>query len=225
LDPPASFSFEATLVMFSQAMASYGKAFISFLAHLDLFNPVHAGFLLLLLFLGLGIRPSYLEGKHKEPVDMFTDLRHFRDLLLFRPRYLVGLLLIFYVFFAVSFFTTSALYLAFFAVLGWVSLVAIFALIITALLLLFIRATDEVDGPLHAVPFLTIPASYVALRGVFLVVPVDNVAGLSLLGTIVATLVVTGLLLRTTNRFKPSTSMRRRRVSDAKKRLAQKRDD
>ena len=63
LKTPASFeyfTFGNQLIEFGGNLYSFGTDFLSFLASLDLFHPVHLGFLTLFVFFGLGIRPSYI---------------------------------------------------------------------------------------------------------------------------------------------------------------------
>jgi hypothetical protein len=217
--PTASFTIQDQAVAFGTALMGFTQAFIDFLRHLDLFNPLQLGFLLLLLFCGLGIRPSYIGERRKEKIDLFTDLNNIKELFLRKPFYLLIFFIIIYVVAAASFLTQSVMFLGLVTVFAWVALFAILTLILTSILLVFLRSLDEIAVRWRYVPFLAMIVSYIGLRVVFYVVPIENAGGASLFGMLGVTLAVTISLLKwKTNTFKASGTMKRRRDHEAKHR-------
>jgi hypothetical protein len=213
-----------TLSNFGLSIGVFVSHFVEFLSHMDLFNPLHVGFLIVLLFFGLGIRPSYVGEERKAKIDMIYDLKHILYHLRQKPLYIFVLILVMYGFYFVSLMFGQNWYMAVFLVFGWISLTAIFALLLTYLILVLIKSTDRIRGWWKAVSYLCIPVSYGALRGVFFYYPVSFVESVSLLCMIVITSVVTILLIKykKTNRFKTATKMKHMTVEDGKKRSSKK---
>ena len=79
---------------------------------MDLFNPLHVGFLFVLLFFGLGIRPSYIGEERKEKIDMIHDLKNIKDHLVEKPLYILVIILGLYVFYFLSLFLNPNWYVA-----------------------------------------------------------------------------------------------------------------
>ena len=225
LPTPVQFTFVESLTVFGTSLSSFGTAFVTFLVTMDLFNPVHIGFLFVLFFFGLGIRPSYIGEERKEKIDMIHDLTHIKDHLIQKPIYILVIIGIFYVFYLGSLFLNPAVYLGFCIVLGWMSLTAIIALLLTYVLIGLIKATDMIAPVWKAIPPVTLIVSYVSARVGFLYYPLDNVDSLSLLMMVAITVVITILLIKykPTNRFKTKTKMKHTRVADGKKRTSKKR--
>jgi ABC-type multidrug transport system fused ATPase/permease subunit len=217
-------TFVESLSGFFASLSSYAKEVVGFLIDIDLLNPVHVGWLFVLVFLGLGIRPSYIGKERKEKIDILYDLRHIKDHLVERPVYLLVLLLFFYLFYIVTLFLNPVVYVGLFTLFGWMSLTAIIAILMTFPLLLFIKATDWIQPQWKIVPFLTVPVSYIVARVVFLYVPTQQMIRVSLLVMVLSTVVVTIALLRykRTNRFKTPPKMKHMRVADGKKRASKK---
>ena len=225
LPTPVQFTFVESLTVFGTSLSSFGTAFVTFLVTMDLFNPVHIGFLFVLFFFGLGIRPSYIGEERKEKIDMVHDLTRIKDHLIQKPIYILVIIGIFYVFYLGSLFLNPAVYLGFCIVLGWMSLTAIIALLLTYVLIGLIKATDMIAPVWKAIPPVTLIVSYVSARVGFLYYPLDNVDSLSLLMMVAITVVITILLIKykPTNRFKTKTKMKHTRVADGKKRTSKKR--
>ena len=225
--PALPYSFLESLTNFGISMNTFVQRFCNFLIHLDLFNPLHVGFLFVLLFFGLGIRPSYVGEERKEKIDMIYDLKNIFYHLRKKPLYVLVIMLGLYAFYFLSLFLNQNLYMVLFSVLGWISLTAIIALFLTYLLLFLIRSTDHIRGWWKAVSYLTVPVSYVIARIIFLYYPVPQGESTSLLFMIVCTCVVTILLIKykRTNRFKTATKMKHVRVAVGKKRASKKRAD
>jgi len=185
---PVSYSFVEGLTIFGTALSTYAEGFGTFLLHIDLFNPAHLGFLLLLLFLGMGIRPSYMGEEKKEKINMMYDLKNIKNHLIQHPWYLLLLFVIAYGLFCLFYLLSNNWYYVLFAVFGWISLLAIIALLLAYLLLALIKLTDDIATPWRYVPFLTLPLSYILLRGIFMVVPLENDTTIALAGMILCTL-------------------------------------
>jgi len=225
--PAPPYSFVESLTNFGISMSTFVQRFCNFLIHMDLFNPLHVGFLFVLLFFGLGIRPSYVGEERKAKIDMIHDLKNIFYHLRKKPLYILVIILVLYVFYFLSLFLNQNWYVALFSVFGWISLTAIIALLLTYLLLILIRSTDYIRGWWKAVSYLTVPISYVIVRIIFLYYPVRQGDSTSLLLMIVCTCIVTILLIKykKTNRFKTATKMKHVRVADGKKRATKKRAD
>ena len=104
---------------------------LGFLVNIDLFNPLHVGFLFVLLFFGFGIRPSYIGEERKEKIDILHDLIHIKDHLVKKPLYILVIVLLLYVFYLLSLFLNPMVYIGLFSIFGWMSLTAIIALLLT----------------------------------------------------------------------------------------------
>jgi hypothetical protein len=223
----AQYTFVGFLTDFGGNLFTFANAFVRFLVTIDLFNPIHVGFLFVMLFFGLGIRPSYIVEGRKEKIDMIYDLKHIKNHLIQKPLYIFVSIGIIYVFYLLSLFLNPQFYLAVFSVLGLISLTAIIALLLTYLSIILIRATDEIRAYWKAVPFITLIVSYVLARVFFIYYPMKQVETSSLLVMMVSTLIITMLLIKykRTNRFKTATKMKHVRVADGKKSTSEKRTD
>jgi hypothetical protein len=219
-----TYTFAETITRFAASMQTFASQFLVFLSRMDLFNPLHLGFLIVLLFFGLGIRPSYIGETRKSKIDLVHDLKSIGFHLRQKPLYLLAIIVVVYGFYLVSLFLGNNWYLVVFSVLGWISVTALIALLLSYLVLVLIKATDRIRGWWKAVAYLSIPVSYVVARVLFLYYPVHPVEGYSLLFMVVTTGVVTILLIKykKTNRFKTATKMKHMTVEDGKKRASQK---
>ena len=99
------FTFGNQLIEFGENLFSFATEFVTFLAQLDLFHPAHLGFLILLLFFGLGIRPSYILKEKTMKIDMIYDLKNIKTHLFQRPLYIVSIFVFIYAFFYIQFFS------------------------------------------------------------------------------------------------------------------------
>jgi hypothetical protein len=210
---PGFYIFANQMITFGSNLYTFSEGFFGFLFTMDLFHPGHVGFLLILIFLGMGIRPSYIAEKKVEKVDMMYDLNNIKNHLMEKPHYMVLLFLFCYMFFYVSLALNNDWYVRIFSGLGWLSIIAIVSLLITHALLLLVKATDPLPGFRRWLPFLMLPLSYAAFRGIFFIFPTDISYSLSLLGMILLTLLVVLLLRRQpaekeTNRFKTGIDMK-----------------
>lgn len=197
------YTFGGQIMTFGTSLLSFGKGFFGFLSNIDFFHPGHFGFLLLMIFLGLGMRPSYIGDIKHEKVDMIYDLRNIWFRIIRKPLYLIILFMMAYVFFYISFSFTQDWYAAIFSIFGWLSIVSIISIVIADMILLLIKATDEIPEGWKLLPYFTIPVSYISMRLVFFYFPIDYTNLISITVMIISTTIVTYLLLRIkTNKFK-----------------------
>jgi len=218
------YTFVESLTGFWVSLSTFAIDFVSFLINIDLLNPLHVGFLFVLLFFGLGIRPSYIGQERKEKIDILYDLRHIKDHLVEKPLYILVIIFILYVFYVLSLFLNPVVYVGLFTILGWISLTAVIAILLTFPVLLLIKATDEIRLHWKLIPFVTLVVSYVLARVFFIYFPTKQVEPVSLLVMLLSTILMTILLIKykRTNRFKTATKMKHVRVADGKKRTPKK---
>jgi hypothetical protein len=221
---PVQHTFVESLTGFWGSLVTFANEWAGFLLNIDLFNPLHIGFLFVLLFFGLGIRPSYIGQERKEKIDILYDLIHIKDHLVEKPLYILVIFLLLYVFYMSSLFLNPAVYIGLFTIFGWMSLTAIIAILLTFPVLLLIRATDEIRPHWKIIPFLTVVVSYVLIRVFFIYFPTKQVERVSLLVMLLSTVLITIFLIKykRTNRFKTATKMKHMRVADGKKRTSKK---
>jgi len=197
------YTFAGQFSSFAASLHSFSTKFFGFIFNLDLLHPGHFGFLFLMIFFGIGMRPSYIGQEKPEKVDMLYDLKNIWNLIRHKPLYVISLFLISYLFFYLSFFLNQDWYVALFSVFGWVSIISIVSLIIANSILFLIKTTDEIPGRSKIIPFITIPISYILIRLLFYYFPITYVNFISIVVTILSTIIVTYLLLRSkTNKFK-----------------------
>lgn len=209
------YTFGGQITAFGTSLLAFAKSFFEFLVTIDLMHPGHFGFILLMIFLGMGIRPSYIGEQKKEKVDMLYDLKNIWSLLRQKQLYLVILMLIAYVIFYISLFFDQNWYVAIFVVFGWLSIVSIVSIVIANMLIYLIKTTDEIPGIWRFIPYLTLPISYILIRLVFFYHPIDFITTISLIVMILSTAVVTLLLLYyKTNRFKSKLGIKSLKKKD-----------
>jgi hypothetical protein len=206
---------------FGASLHAFAEGFFGFLFNIDLLHPGHFGFLLLLIFLGLGMRPSYIGEKKQEKVDMLYDLKNIWSLITHKPLYLIILFMAAYIFFYISLFFNGDWFVALFSMLGWASIISIVAIIIANILLFLIKITDEIPGIWKFIPYLVMPISYILARVLFFYVSLEHTNFISLLLMTILTAVVTLLLLKyKTNKFKS-----KRKIKMSKKKNRGKTDE
>jgi hypothetical protein len=203
------YTFAGQIITFGTSLFTFSEGFFGFLFKIDLLHPSHLGFLILLIFFGMGMRPSYIGEERKEKVDMLYDLRNIWSLIRLKPLYLIILFLMSYIFFYISLFLNNNWYVALFSILGWVSIISIVALVITDVILLFIKTTDEIPGFWRYIPFITVPLSYFLFRVFFYFFRTKYTFTLSLVLMILITILIIYILLKfKTNKFKTSTGIK-----------------
>jgi len=209
------YTFAGQINTFGSSLYSFSTSFFHIFFNIDLFHPGHLGFLLLLIFLGMGMRPSYIGEKKQEKVDMFYDLKNIWSLIRHRPLYIIILFLLAYILFYISLIFNQNWYVALFSIFGWLSIIAIVSLVVSTLILLLIKTTDEIPGKIKLLPYLTIPVFYVLMRMMFFYYPIENSNMISLAVMIISTILITYLLLRLkTNKFKSKRDIKSLKKKD-----------
>ena len=217
------YSFGSGLQTFGENLYIFSEGFFSFLSSIDLLHPGHLGFFLLLLFLGMGIRPSYIGEDKRRKVDMIYDLQNIKSHMFHKPVYLILLFLLAYAFFYTSFLLDQNWYVLLFSIFGWLSIIAIVSLFIAHMIVFLIKITDEIPGYWKLLSFLIIPISYILVRLVFYYFPTEYDRTVSLLIMILSCIVITFLLLYyKTNKFKTKTKMKQMKVEDGPRRIIKK---
>ena len=111
-----------------------------------------------------------------------------------------------------------------FSIFGWVSIISIVALIIGNSILLLIRETDKIEGGKKLIPFFVLPISYILMRLIFFYIPIPYINTVSLITMILATALVTYLLIRPkTNKLKTKEDIKKPKKKEKKKRKKRKR--
>ncbi len=204
------YTFAGQINSFGASLYSFSNGFFNFLFNIDLLHPGHLGFLILLIFLGLGIRPSYIGETKKEKIDMMYDLKNIWSLIRAKPLYLFILFILAYLLFYISFFLNQNFYVAFFSILGWVSIISIVALILTDTIIILIKTSDEIEGFMRFLPYLTLPISYIFARVIFFYFKTEFTNVVSLIIMILSTTIVTLLILKyKTNKFKTKVDIKK----------------
>ena len=202
------YTFSDNFISFGINLYNFSIGYLNFLFNIDLLNPFHLGFLILLILMGLGIRPSFIGGKTFEKVDMIYDLKNIKNNVLNKPIYIILLILISYILSYISILTGLRIYITIFSILGWLSIISIISLIISHMILLLIKYSDEIEGVLKVIPYISIPISYCFFRLLFYLYPISYHNSISLILTILITCVVLIILLKKkTNKFKTKIDM------------------
>lgn len=205
----SKYTFIGQINTFTASLFSFANSFFGFLANIDLLHPVHIGFLILMIFLAMGIRPSYIGEPKQKKVTMLYDLKNIWKLITFKPLYLIILLLIFYILFYISLYLNQSWYIGLFVVLGWLSIVSIISILIANMILLLIYLTDNIYGKIRFLPFIVLVLSYSLLRIFFFYIPIKNTNIISLLVMGLSTIIVTIFLYKTkTNKFKTNVDIK-----------------
>jgi len=204
------YTFAEQIITFGKSIHAFSQYFFGFLFSVDLLHPGHFGFFLLLIFLGMGIRPSYIGEEKRQKVDMMYDLKNIWSLIIHKPLYIFILFLMAYLFFYISFSFYQIWYAALFSIFGWLSIISIAALVIADMILLLIKIADELPNGWRLLPYLTIPVSYILARVLFFFFQSEFSNSISLLIMICSTVIVVILLLKhKTNKFKTKVDMKK----------------
>lgn len=188
------YTFGGQLTTFGIYLYNFANSLLNFIGNLDLLHPGHFGFLLLLIFLGLGIRPSHIGEKKVNKVDMIYDLKNIWILIFYNKLYLILVFLIVYLFFYTSLLLNQTWYVIFFSFLGWLSIISIVALFITHAIIYLIKTTDEINGKIKFIPYIIIPISYIIARIFFHYIKSDFDLSTSLFIMIISTMTVLFLI-------------------------------
>ena len=192
-----NYTMGGQLIIFGTNLYNFSAKFFEFLfTKLDLFHPAHLGFFILMILLGLGIRPSYLGEKKVNKVDLLYDLKNIWQLIIHKPLYVVLLFLSSYIFFYLSWFVKQGYYVTLFSIFGWSSIVSIVSIFVSYLVVGLIYFTDKMQGVKKAFVFLMIPLSYIFARILFVFVKTDLDLTLSLLIMILVPILIIYLILK-----------------------------
>jgi len=218
---PVDYTFAEGLINFGENLFHFSQQFFSFLAGIDFLDPRHLGFTLLLIFLGMGMRPSYIGEKPRKKVDMIYDLTNIKNHLVSKPLYLVLFFLVVYDFFYTSVLLQHPFFILVFSLFGWFSIIALVSIIVSHLIIALIYSTDMLPSPWSKIPFIMIPMSYVGFRTLFVFFPLgDFTTSVSLILMIITVIgVILILFYYKTNKFKTRTKMEAKRVKDGPKRI------
>lgn len=196
------YTFGGQLTTFGINLYNFSNSLLNFLVNLDLLHPGHFGFLLLLIFLGLGIRPSHIGEKKVDKVDMVYDLKNIWRLITQKKFYLILLFSIIYLFFYISLLLNQTWYVIFFSFLGWLSIISIVALFITHAIIYLIKTTDGIKGRKKYLSYIVILASYIFARIFFHFIKADFDLSTSLFIMIISTMLALYLIKREKNEKK-----------------------
>ncbi len=191
----SKYTFGGQITIFYNNLIRFTSSFLNFLINIDLFHPVHLGFLFFLIFLGLGIRPSYLGEKKIDKIDILYDLKNIWQLIIYKPAYIFILFLIGYSFFYISLLLNLGFYATLFSTFGWLSIISIVALFVSYIIIILIFAVDKIEGRKKLIPYITIPIFYILARILFIYLKTDLDKILSLIIMMFSTLIVIYLLL------------------------------
>jgi hypothetical protein len=212
------YTFAGQLTAFGSNLYSFSANFFAFLFNIDLLNPGHLGFLIFLIFLGLGIRPSYIGEKKVDKVDMIYDLKNIWHLISSKPIYVLILFLASYLFFYISFYLNQGFYSILFSIFGWLSIISIVSLILSHLVIFFIYNLDKINGKKKILPYLTILTSYLLMRVFFYYIKSDFDLSLSLFVMFLSTILITYLCIDSKDdKFKTLRKIKRRKTKRKKK--------
>lgn len=162
------YTFAGQMILFGQNLYAFSIHLFGFLFNIDLLHPAHLGFLLLLIFIGMGIRPSHIGKKRRKKIDMVHDLKNIWSLIRHKPLYIICLLIVSYTLFYLSLFLKANWYIGVFSVLGWLSIISILSILIANMIILMIKNTDSLPGIWRVTPYLILPISYISARLFFI---------------------------------------------------------
>ena len=212
LFPIEAYTFAENLIVFGSNLYQFSSAFFIFLSTIDFLHPGHLGFFVLFILLGLGIRPSYIKEKTIRKVDIFYDLKNIRYKILHKPLYVLLFLLSAYIFSYLSVLLHLNWYVGIFSIFGWISIIAISAILFAHIIILYIDVTDHITGAFRYLTLLIFPITYILFRVLFYFVPISFATMISLILSIVITIaLIVYLLYRVTNTFKFNESMNLRK--------------
>jgi len=195
------YHFSDGLIIFGDGLAYFSQKFSELLINLDFLNPFHVFFLLFVIFVGLGIRPLYIGREEKRKINIIYDLQNIKELLSEKPRYILFLFAFFYVFYYVCLLFNLSWYINLMLFFGWLSVIAIIAIVIAHFVILLIKNVDQILPFWNLFPYVTMVLSYLLSRILFN--PFSFRYSISIAIMIVSTFIVTLFLRRfKTNKLK-----------------------
>ena len=124
------YGFAEGMINFGTNLHSFSENLILFLIDIDLLHPPHIAFLLLLIFLGMGIRPSYIGEEKQKKVNMLYDLNNIKIHIFQQPLYIFILVILAYIFSYIAVLLNANWYVLLFSIFGWLSIIAIVSILI-----------------------------------------------------------------------------------------------
>jgi len=216
VSPVPGYTFSQMLISFGSLLFQFGTGFLILLTNLDLLNPFHLSFALLILLVGLGIRPSYI-GEEKKKIGMLYDLHLIKKLIVEHPLYVLITLAVLYLISVIMFFLKIPFYALLFAFFGWLALIAIVAILLAHFVVFLLIISDRLPSFKRFLPFLIPVVSYIALRILFLAFPSDFVYSISLLLSILITIASCFVLIKLeTNKLKKLSEIKQEEEEDGK---------
>jgi hypothetical protein len=201
----SKYTFFGQIGIFSANLFGFASNYFEFLVNIDLLHPGHFGFLILMIFLGMGIRPSYIGESRKKRITIVYDLKNIWKQIITKPLYIMPFFLIFYILFYLSVFLDQDWYVSIFVFLGCLSIISIFSIFISDIIFIMIDNTDKINGHTRLLPYVVLPLSYILARVFFFYMPLEYSNTISLLVMIISTIFVFILLnITRTNKFKTS---------------------
>jgi len=211
---PIKYTFGGQFLTFGTNLYVFAEKLLGFLTSIDFLNPIHFGFFILLIFLGLGIRPSHIGEKKVDKIDIIYDLRNVWNLITHKPLYIILLILFSYNIYYVCLLFNLNFYVMLFSLFGYLSIISIVALLITHLIINLIRATDLLEGFRKYIPYLTLIFSYVIMRTIFFFIPFNYDKGVSIIVMFFTTLTVTFYLISRDDKFKTQLNIKEKKKKD-----------
>jgi len=207
--PAGSFyTFSDGLIVFGNSLSYFSQKFIELLVNLDFLNPFHVFFLLFLIFIGLGIRPSYIGREEKRKINIIYDLQNIKNLLSERPVYIISVFAFFYILYYICLFFNLNWYINLMLFFGWLSIISIVAIIIAHLIILLVKSTDQICPFWNLLPYVTLFISYGLSRLVFYSLSFQY--SISIVIMLISTFIITLFLKRVkTNKLKTKASIKK----------------
>ena len=166
------YTFSTALLSFVSLLQQYGMNFLTIIVNLDLFNPFHLMFLIAVILVGLGIRPSFIEEEERR-YGMIDDLLKIRDFFISHPKFILIFFVSIYILFYILYFLKLPYYVLIFSFFGWLSLISIVSLLIASFFVFLIMVSDRLPSFKRYIPLLVFILSYISLRVTFTFVRTD----------------------------------------------------
>jgi len=166
------YTFSTALISFGSLLQQYGMNFLTIIVNLDLFNPFHLMFLVAVILIGLGIRPSFIEDEERK-YRMIDDLAKIRDFFISHPKSILIFFVSIYILFYILYFLKLPYYVLIFSFFGWLSLISIVSLLIASLFVFLVMVSDRLPSFKKYLPLIVFVLSYISLRVTFTFVRTD----------------------------------------------------
>jgi len=129
-------------------------------------------FLIAVILIGLGIRPSFIEDEERK-YRMIDDLAKIRDFFISHPKSILIFFVSIYILFYILYFLKLPYYVLIFSFFGWLSLISIVSLLIASLFVFLIMVSDRLPSFKKYLPLIVFVLSYISLRVTFTFIRTD----------------------------------------------------